>query len=512
MKKIKSIILILLSFLIINSSYSEVSFDFKFSDPKGVGFRAAGNEWMMEAVKEGANLVGKCIKQNGSVTINIFSFDNDKWYAGSQAVSKGIDGQEPKMISSAMRKILNEDTAQSDSYECNFRFNTNLFFEYHTLKGVFTHELTHALGFLGHQHAYNEIGQPFSFNDFDQFLEDESGNKLIIDEGWFGHDFKINPKFDPSSKKNLCGPNIKKYNEGNCLKIDDSYSHLDISKYPRNLMKPANLDYPFWNKYELGVMEDLGYQIDKDAYCKTVQNLRLDTYNLTVNMDALQQTDSFFVLKRQTDYPEECFPKEIFHESFSIAFEPGDKLQFFSNGKLMHEFNSIKDFYVFRNIPVDNKVYRLGLSAPFHLTFVEIKEKGIWDDITAAFGYVDSLSDSQLATMLAFMEYHPVKFISRGSSHTKFLTCLSKLVIRVTDPILGVQDCNTEILNRFEGLAQLEQSKIEILTKNDELIASLPLTNEITEKSFRFLNSNMTISVSYNRIKEEFEVNLSLLS
>lgn len=170
----------------------------------------------------------------------------------------------------------------------------------------------------------------------------------------------------------------KKRNKGQCVKLynpkpyrkGSSFSHLDTETYPRNLLNNVGgvknyKVYNIWNKYEIGIMEDLGYKIDWENYCKMVENeLPKAYYTLIVNMNDVKGSACYFKLKRSIDdfpqecssnkLPEQCPSNEILSESFSSEFSEGDQLQLFFGDNLVHECNSIKDFDNFKNI-IDEK-------------------------------------------------------------------------------------------------------------------------------------------------------------
>lgn len=381
---IKIIKLIMFSSLLMVTSLSaEVRFDIRFTDPAGTGLNDPKNEWMKSAVTEGANTLGKSIKQNAFVAIDIISY---KGYAVSPAYLRSIESPKSKFITKAMDKILKGDNSKfSGLFEGKIQLCPDMFSEYNTLKRVVIHELTHALGFISIIGNPNDSKSNYGkfYSPFDQLIEDSEGNSLIIDNR---NDSKFNPNFNPSLDLFACGSNIKKHNNGECVKLynpetfssGSSFSHLDTDTYLKNLLNHKGGSYDIWNKYEIGIMEDLGYNIDWENYCKIVENELFKSYALTVDMNALKNQNCYFVLKKlkNNDFPQECLTDETFHRSFSSQFANGYQLQFFLNDQLIHECNSIEDFKSFENIPLLNENYRIELkptSDSLHLAFIDIK-------------------------------------------------------------------------------------------------------------------------------------------
>lgn len=380
LKIIKSITV---SLLLISSLSAEVRFDLRFTDANGVGFNDPKNKWMIKAVQEGADILGKCIKQNAFVTVEVCSKEDG--YATATRIIKKIESLKAKYITKAMDKILNENEKFSGIWEGKINFNTDKFLAKHTLKQIVIHELTHTLGLVSliDPNSYSYFG--FSFSDYDQLMVDNAGNHLIRDDlGWLWDDFKLNQSINFSSNIFACGPNIKKRNNGECLKLynptplepGSSFSHLDTETYPQNLLNHIlNNGYPIWNKYEIGIMEDLGYQIDWDNYCKIVDNMDIKSCTLTIDMKALKGNNCYFkLIKDLKDFPEECASTEIFHDNFSIQFISGYQLQFFLNDHLIHEFKSINELKN-KTLQISDKDYLIKStfkSNNLNLTFIEI--------------------------------------------------------------------------------------------------------------------------------------------
>lgn len=389
---IKNLITIL--FLITTSLSAEVRFDLRFVDEPGIGFNAEGHEWMKKAVTEAADCLGKTIKQHAFVTIEVYADNNPEVYANAPQYLKEIESDKARYISKAMNKILNNEFPTfleklgqlwetgtdllrgrqrfSGLWEGAIVFNTDSFNDFNTLKRITIHELTHTLGFasLSPDMYYNKwSSQP---NYFDQLIVDKDGDLLFTP----GSLDKFNPKFDYCCSLFACGPNIKKRNNEQCVKLynpttyksGSSFSHLDDDTYPKNLLNHVGGKYNIWNKYEIGIMEDLGYEIDWEYYCKLVENEipKPKLYTLIVDRDALQDANYYFILERLNDFPQECssnkdvsasVDREIFNGSFSIQFKEGDRLSLLYSSnpleeQLIYKCSSIKDFDDFENINI----------------------------------------------------------------------------------------------------------------------------------------------------------------
>lgn len=357
----KYINLIIITLITIISLSAEVRFDLRFLDKPGIGFNAEGNEWMKEAVIDAADCLGKTIKQHAFVTIAVYHDPDNNIFAYDTQLLKKIESKQANVITRAMNEILHNEFSGFNNFngiwEGEIQFNTNRFSDFKSLKSTAIHELTHTLGFIS---IYPDA-QYKSFNffnehtNFDHLISDKHGNPLLIENlGWISNYFKLNPQFDFKSEIFACGPNIKHHNDGKCVKLynpktyekGSSFSHLDTETYPRNLLNHRRNDgYTIWNKYEIGIMQDLGLEIDWENYCKIVKNEAPNRYHLFVDLDVLEKNLKeelwFFTLSKPSeklfnDYPQECPNNPVSYDnvwdrSFECIFEEGDVLTFFIN-------------------------------------------------------------------------------------------------------------------------------------------------------------------------------------
>lgn len=393
--------IILFSLLVMGSFslYGEVHFNLRFTDPDGTGFNDFKNAWIKEAVEEGTEALGKCIKQNAFVTVEVCLSKQPDYLFGiadhSIAHSEVITDKEfNKSITKAMNKILKESNEEFNGvWEGRIKFNIDkvvqMGLDSRTIKAVTIHELTHALGFIkGFADNPNTVTNP-DYSDFTRLITDLKGNPLIED---LPNNFKYNSNFDFKSNVYACGPNIKKRNDEKCVRLynpinyspGSSFSHLDLNTYPRNLLGPAQRDnqYGHWNKYEIGIMEDLGYEIDWKNYCPSVEEEYLrDSHTLKINIDGLEGANCYCILKNNhKDFPEECFNNEIFYESFVSKVLRNFELQLFVNEEKVWELYSIYDLKnLTKAIHVSDKYYEMKIEREIengvrtaNINFIEI--------------------------------------------------------------------------------------------------------------------------------------------
>lgn len=374
--------IITVSILLITPLFAEVRFDLRFTDPENTGFKDPKNAWMIKAVQEGADLLGKCIEQNAFVTINVHSQSNNFADAESDYIEE-IHSSQAKYITVAMDKILKGRSKFNGLWEGTIAFNTEMFRDYDTLKKTTVHELTHILGFNSLSFApFNpKLGkhsiQPY-FYDFDLLMVDKNNNPLVKE-----NDYILNPNFDASLGSDLfaCGTNIKKRNDGKCVKLYNpptfasgaSFTHLDIDTYPQNLLNYKNSPskHPMWNKYEISIMEDLGYKIDFNNYCRIMEDLFPKALSLDFNLEDLEDKSYLVINKYAKDFPQECFPNNF---SFVVTFDH-KQMQFFVDDQLIHVVNSIVDLNK-SNIHIMDNEYHIKYSIIndniLHLDFIKI--------------------------------------------------------------------------------------------------------------------------------------------
>lgn len=263
------------------SLFGKVTFSLNFTDAEGIGFKAARNAWMVEIAQEAMDIVGGMIKQEAYINIEIKSnftipcaVSKPKYWHIEQEKSN------QKAVLEAHHRIIHQNTKDDGKMHGQVEFNTNRFSKNykHYLRRTVIHELTHLLGFIPWKMENNRYP---SYNDFDKLLHDGNGNYFLTGK----EKLSINPKFDYGSGLYAYGHNIKVLNEGQSVKIycpekyqcGSSFAHLDSKAHPLSIMNPrGNLqDYPLWNKCELGIMQDLGYQIDWNQYNLFVDKLTM---------------------------------------------------------------------------------------------------------------------------------------------------------------------------------------------------------------------------------------------
>jgi len=284
--------------LIANSSFAEVRFDLRFINGQKNEFNRNENEWMKKAVIEAATDLGRFIKQDAFVTIQVYS-DPSCLYAEAQVRAVAVGSDRNRYTAKVMDRILNNqfigiqvgiarlwlrfldlytgELGDSPSWEGSIRFNTHQFSDFKRLKQVAMHELTHKLGFISFTIRDSRFDETYS--DYDRLIVDKDGNPLLISSNENG-DLKANPRFNHRGEIFSCGENSKKRNNGNCVKLYNppayvpggSVIHLDSGAYPKNIMTHNGGNYIAWNKYEIGILEDLGYEIDWTNYCKFILN------------------------------------------------------------------------------------------------------------------------------------------------------------------------------------------------------------------------------------------------
>lgn len=285
-KATSSIAIILFSSVFL---FGKVTFNLHFSDPEGIGFKAPQNTWMIKIAQEAAELIGGIIKQNAHVNIEIKSNFKIKcamaipkyWHIEREKTGE-------KAILEAHHKILLQNKTDDGKMQGHIEFNTNNFQRIHSsfLRRTIIHELTHSLGFIPWKLDHNNYP---SYNDYDKLMHDHNGNSFLIGI----EKLEINPKFNCYSGLYAKGHYIKKLNDDKSIKIycpkkyqnGASFAHLDFEAHPLSIMNPSGSlrDYPIWNKWELGIMQELGYKIDWAQYNLTVDKLFPNHPKLPVN-------------------------------------------------------------------------------------------------------------------------------------------------------------------------------------------------------------------------------------
>lgn len=274
MKKIiiKKYITIITLLFSCNFLFGKVTFNLNFSDPEGMGFKAQHNRWMMKVAQEAVEMIGDIIEQDAHVNIEIKSNFQIKC-AMAVPMYWRIEQEKTgeKAILEAHHKILKENKIDDGKMHGHIEFNPNGFNRINStfFRRTIIHELTHSLGFIPWKLDHNHYP---SYNDYDKLMHDDNGNSFLIGKG----KLEINPKFNCNSGLYAIGHQIKKLNDEKSIKIycpkkyerGASYAHLDFEAHPSSIMNPRGgpRDYPIWNKWELGIMLDLGYKIDWSKY------------------------------------------------------------------------------------------------------------------------------------------------------------------------------------------------------------------------------------------------------
>lgn len=320
---IKIISLILISITALHSSFAEVIFNLCFTDNVGAGFKRSEKKWMIDEAKNSASLVGKLIKQNAIVNIQINATNQTPYaWAPTEYYHTIPEKYGKKIILSTQKKILNNDMSHDTEFNGHIEFNIDKFHEHNPeeFKQAFIHELTHTLGFLNFQEPNSS--QISHYNDFDKLLHDKNGNPFLINQGDPKGNYFINPKFNCSLEMYACGECIRKQNRGKCAKIHNpkifengsSFTHLDSISHPRSIMtsRKCKNEYLIWNNFELSIMQELGYEIDWDNYYKIFQELYPPTVTINIDKGVLEGSDTHFEIIPNDDFPQQCSQPIIF--------------------------------------------------------------------------------------------------------------------------------------------------------------------------------------------------------
>lgn len=312
-------------------TFGEVKFNFHF-DPI---FDSPENSWMKEQTQEIADLLGSVIKQNAEINIQVKATLSGK---GLYAIAgfnplifplhQGLGLAHPPVRLNIVNigefdGYIDLDLIKANNESVNYQ-------------RVIVHELTHILGFEGMARLFDmddnlRIG---GFLLFDTFIFSQDGEPLIIRDGKIT---KVNLSFNPNGLVFACGENIRKRNEGDCVKLfnkrhypnigGNSFIHLDPKAYKGNIMNPGTdfVTYSFWNKYEVGIMEDLGYEIDFEEFCKVYADLHLnlmDYQEIDLAPNACPQNSLSWLLLRVDEYtaaPIECRDSDNFNKGDRLA-------------------------------------------------------------------------------------------------------------------------------------------------------------------------------------------------
>lgn len=382
MKNIKLALLILAistSFL-----FGEVHFDLGFVDPQGTGFNAPENAWMREEAQKGANLLGKVIAQNAHVNIMVNATKKTPYaWAPAEYYKTVQESYGKKVILNAQDKILNERRIPDSQWDGHIEFNLEQFpiSCRDEFRRTFVHELTHTLGFLNFQ---NPNAKEISYyNDYDKLFHDANGNPFLISQNGSKSSLIKNPKFNPSTELYACGDCIRKHNNGKCVKIynpkiyecGSSFAHIDRDTYPRSIMSDRKCpnEYPIWNNYELGILQELGYKINWDNYCQVVKDLYPSTIALSVDGSVLEDADVHFQVVANQDFPKECFETEVIKDTdrkFSVKMNNECRL-------VLVDKKTSKHIYTFKSDSKDkrSKINLANSSYEVYWDKIEINNK-----------------------------------------------------------------------------------------------------------------------------------------
>lgn len=345
--------LFLLIIISVSHSFGEVLINLRFTDSDNIGFNDHKNKWMINEAMNVATLVGKLIKQNASINIQInATHETPCAWAPAEYYHTITEKYGKKVTLSAQKKILNNDMTQNNEFNGHIEFNMNKFHEQkrQDFRQIVFHELTHVLGFLNFQQPNSS--QISYYNDFDKLLYDKNGNPFLINEGDFNGNYFINPRFNCSLEMYACGNFIQKQNGGKCAKIynpkvievGSSFAHLDSVSHPRSIMasRRGKNEYRIWNNFELSIMQELGYEIDWDNYYQIFQELYPSTITVNIDKGVLEGTDTHFEIQLNEDFPKTCFQPVILDEKvskkFSVAMNQESKLVLVDNKSKMNLF------------------------------------------------------------------------------------------------------------------------------------------------------------------------------
>lgn len=316
-KSMRIIIAILFIVSISIPCFAEVKFNLKFTDNEGTGFNQKENEWMRTEAEEICKLVGKLIKQNACINIRINATDKTSYaWAPTEHYYVVEEKHAKKIVPKAQNKIINNITIESTDLDGHIEFNIIKFKKEKSREFGLTlmHELTHILGFLNCQ----DLTAPkiSCYSDFDKLLHDKNGNPFLINTGDADGHYFLNPKFDSSLDLYACGKLIRKQNAGQYIKIynppiiekGSSHTHLDSKFHPRSIMTSHKSpdEYQIWNNFELGILQELGYEIDWNNYYEIFNKLYPPVITINLDKTALAQTDTHFEIVVNPDFPQQC--------------------------------------------------------------------------------------------------------------------------------------------------------------------------------------------------------------
>lgn len=303
-------------------AFGEVNFNLNFTDNPGSGFKKKENEWMMDEAKKASKLIGKLFKQNATINIKINANDQTN-YACSPTEHYYIDEEKhgKKVTLKAQYKILNNLVSEINDTDGHIEFNVSQFDP--EKPGEFSltllHEMTHVLGFLNCQDPRQT--EMAHYTDFDKLLHDKNGNRFLINKGDPDGHYFINPKFDGSLDMYAGGPFIRKQNNGKFLKIHNppllekgsSYTHLDADMHAQSIMtsQKSSEEYQLWNNCELGILQELGYEIDWENYIELFHQVYPSTVTIDIDREVLEEMGTEPEVIINSDFPQTCCKQNL---------------------------------------------------------------------------------------------------------------------------------------------------------------------------------------------------------
>ncbi|MES2307290.1 MAG: hypothetical protein V4507_00365 [Verrucomicrobiota bacterium] len=281
---------LLLLFLSIETSFSQVVWQFNYTDTAGSGFNDSTLGAARRAsLESAAALLGSWIGQSATVQMDISSVNNSTYgYATASSVVSLSNGFNKTVI---QNKIQTNGTSDLNGVASDGGMTFNFFYNWsygdtvgasaYDFKSIALRQLTHALGFvsgiseLGRGLNNASSGNADSFLYFDQFLVDGLGNHLVVLSN--GSD-PFSATFDTSRFSDLTngiyfkgtqavagyGAPVPLYSP-DVWEDGQSLSHLNNDSFlPDALMESSvttGLMSRQWNPAELGIMKDLGYSL-----------------------------------------------------------------------------------------------------------------------------------------------------------------------------------------------------------------------------------------------------------
>lgn len=371
-----TLILILLNTL---PSFGEVEFKLIFTDSPGTGLLHKEHEWMRQEAENAVQSIGPLFKQNAVVTLNINATEKTSYaWAPTEHYYIKEEKYGKKIIPKAQYKILNNITTEDGEPDGHIEFNVSKFSREKSeeFRLTFIHELTHVLGFLNSQDPTKS--ELTYYTDFDKLLHDKNGNPLLTHSKDSEGDYYVNPKFNGALELFACGPSIRKQNGGKYIKIynptiyeaGSSFTHIDGDFHPRSIMTSHKCcdEYKVWNNCELGILQEIGYEIDWENYNKVFCKLYPLTVTVNIDKEILNETDSHVEVIPNSDFPQKCDQKNIMKNQdlgdvLAVKINRESRLILVDNKTKSHLFE-IKPYVknLLKTVVLKNKKYKLNLA------------------------------------------------------------------------------------------------------------------------------------------------------